>query len=206
MPGPTFLETDRLTLAPAEEDDLSFLVETVNHPQIREYVSSYRTPYNEEQYHEEFWPPANGDDGVTLLALPKEGESANESGGGFVDENAGESAGEPAGSVQLSPVMDRDGYANFGVWLHPDWWGHGYALEASVHLIAYGFDHLRLHRVSTTTQAPNEAAATLCERLGFAHEGTARESQFADGRYVDVERWGLLVDEWDGPDAVLRGE
>ena len=51
----------------------------------------------------------------------------------------------------------------------------------------------------------NEASKTLCERLGFVHEGTARQAQFVDGEYVDVERYGLLVDEWEGPKAVLDG-
>ena len=43
--------------------------------------------------------------------------------------------------------------------------------------------------------APNEASTRLCERLGFVHEGIAREAQFADGDYVDAERCGLLADE-----------
>jgi RimJ/RimL family protein N-acetyltransferase len=53
--------------------------------------------------------------------------------------------------------------------------------------------------------APNDASRTLCERLGFVHEGTARQAQFADGEYVDVERYGLLVDEWESPREVLDG-
>ena len=51
--------------------------------------------------------------------------------------------------------------------------------------------------------APNQDSKTLCERLGFVHEGTARGTQFANGKYVDVERYGLLVDEWEGPTEVL---
>ena len=52
--------------------------------------------------------------------------------------------------------------------------------------------------------APNDASQTLCKRLGVVHEGTTRETQFVDGEYVDVERYGLLSDEWDGPATVLQ--
>ncbi|MFC6960737.1 GNAT family N-acetyltransferase [Halocatena marina] len=185
MSRSTFINCDRLDLKPAEEDDIEFLQDGVNHPKIRRYISVFRTPYNEEQYREELWSKENDD--PSLLVIPNEGEFA----------------GEPVGTVALSPIIERDGYANFGVWFHPKAWGKGYALEASAYLIEYGFQDLRLHRMSAVTMAPNEASKRLCERLGFVHEGTARESQYATGTYVDVERYGLLIDEWDGPSEVL---
>ncbi len=186
MPGPAFIRCDRLDLRLPTDDDVEFLQEGVNHPDVRRYVGAFRTPYDEERYREELW--SGGEDDPTLLAVPTEGEFA----------------GEPVGSVSLSPVVDRDGYANFGVWFHPKAWGVGYATEAGAYLVEYGFQRLRLHRVSATVMAPNEASRRLCDRLGFVHEGTAREAQFADGRYVDVERYGLLADEWTGPEDVLE--
>ncbi|WP_135822234.1 GNAT family N-acetyltransferase [Halostella litorea] len=189
MPGPTFIECDRIELRPPGEEDIEFLLTGVNHPEVRRHIGVFRTPYSEETYREELWPVDTDADGVTLLPVP----------------TAGEFADEPVGSVQLYPIREADGYANFGVWFHPDAWGRGYALEASAHLLDYGFSDLRLHRVSATVRAGNDASCRLCERLGFVHEGTTRETEFADGEYVDVERYGLLVDEWDGPDAVLEG-
>jgi len=189
MPGPTFIECDRIDLRPPAEEDIEFLQAGVNHPKVRRYVGVFRTPYTEENYREELWPVDSDEDNASLLAVPTDGE--------FED--------EPVGSVQLAPVVDADGYANFGVWFHPDAWGRGYAMEASAHLIEYGFSDLRLHRIAATVMDGNDASRRLCERLGFVHEGTTRETQFADGEYVDLERYGLLVDEWDGPGAVLDG-
>lgn len=188
MSRQTFIDCDRLELTPPTETDIDFLREGVNHPDVRRYISSFRTPYTEDRFRDELWPAEHDGDSVSLLAVPKEGEFA----------------GDPVGSVQLLPVVESDGYANFGVWFHPEAWGNGYALEASAHLLDYGFRDLRLHRVSATVMGTNDASKTLCKRLGFIHEGTSRETQFADGEYVDVDRYGLLVDEWDGPDAVLR--
>ncbi|APX95348.1 GNAT family N-acetyltransferase [Natronorubrum daqingense] len=187
MTRPTFINCDRLELKPPEEGDIRFLREGVNHPQVRRFISSFRTPYTNDRYRDELWPIDNDGDSVTLLAVPSEGE--------FV--------GEPVGSLSLSPIIKGDGYANFGIWFHPKAWGNGYALESSAYLIEYGFEYLRLHRISATVMAPNEASKTLCERLGFVHEGTAREAQFAGGEYVDVDRYGLLHDEWRGPNEIL---
>ena len=188
MTGSTFIDCDRLDLKPADEEDIQFLQEGVNHPAVRQYVSLFRTPYTEERFRDELWPIEHEAGNVSLLAVPTEGEFES----------------EPVGSVQLYPLQDGDGYANFGIWFHPDAWGNGYALEASVYLIEYGFQQLRLHRISATTLTRNQAANTLCERLGFVHEGTARETQFVDGEYLDVERYGLLVDEWTSPETILN--
>lgn len=188
MSRPTFISCDRLELTPAEEDDIDFLREGVNHPDVRRYISTFSTPYTEDRFRDELWSMEHDGETVSLLAVPTDGEFE----------------GEPVGSVQLAPILERDGYANFGVWFHPNVWGNGYALEASAHLLEYGFQDLRLHRISATTMAANESSKTLCERLGFVHEGTARETQFADGEYVDVEHYGLLADEWDGPEAVIE--
>lgn len=188
MSRPTFITTDRLNLTPAEEEDIEFLQEGVNHPEVRQYISLFRMPYTEERYRDDLWPIEHDDDAVSLLAVPTEGEFAT----------------EPIGSVQLYPMNQTDGWANFGVWFHPKIWGNGYALEASAHLIEYGFQNLRLHRISATIVAPNDASQTLCERLGFVHEGTSRETQFVNGGYVDAERYGLLSDEWTGSETVLQ--
>lgn len=187
MPGQTFIECDRMDLRTVEEEDIEFLQRGVNHPKVRRYIGVFRTPTNSEQYQETFESIDSNDDGASLLAVPHEGEYA----------------GEPVGSVQLYPIDNAQGCANFGVWFIPEVWEDGYAIEASAHLIEYGFQQLRLHRISAVVDAPNQASIALCERLGFAHEGTSREQGFVDGEYVDVDQYGLLADEWEGPEVIL---
>ena len=188
MSHTTFVDGDRIDLRPPCEDDVPFLVEAENHPQVRRHVSRFRTPISETAYREERWPPSNDDDGVELLVIPKSSEFE----------------GDPVGSVSLAPIQQPDGYANFGVWLHPDAWGNGFALEAGARLLDYGFRSHRLHRVSATVAADNEASRRLCARLGFVEEGAAREAWFLDGAHVDAVHYGLLDREWDGPAAVLE--
>lgn len=185
MPATTFIDGDRIELRPPAEEDIPLLVEAENHPQIRRHIGAFRTPLSEATYREERWPP--DDDGISLLVVP----------------TAGQFEGEPVGSVTLGHVQQPDGYANFSVWLHPDVWGNGYALDAGAHLLDYGFRSHRLHRVSATVAGDNDASRQLCERLGFVEEGAAREAWFLDGEHVDAVHYGLLEREWDGPAAVL---
>jgi ribosomal-protein-alanine N-acetyltransferase len=187
MSGPTFIECDRIDLQTVEEEDIEFLQRGVNHPKVRRYIGVFQTPINGERYQEMFESIDSDEEGVSLLAVPHEGEHAD----------------EPVGSVQLYPINDAQGWANFGVWFIPEVWGDGYATEASAYLIDYGFRQLRLHRISAVVDAPNEASSALCTRLGFIHEGISREQRFVDGEYVDVKRYGLLVDEWGGPEVIL---
>ena len=187
MSGPTFIECDRINLQTVEEEDIEFLQRGVNHPDIRHYIGAFRTPVNREQYQETFESIDSDEEGVSLLVVPNEDES------------------EPIGSVQLYPINDAQGFANLGVWFMPEAWGNGYATEASAYLLDHGFQQMGLHRISAVSDSPNEASTSLCERLGFVHEGTSRELGFSDGEYTDLERYGLLSDEWEGPEEILGG-
>lgn len=188
MPGPLFIETERLELRTPEEDDKPFLRAGMNHPEVRRYIDVWRTPTTAGEYDDLYEQYDADEDAASLLVVP----------------TAGEGAGAPIGSVQLAPVDDARGCANLGAWIHPDSWGDGYATEACAHVIEYGFADLRLHRVSVGVDADNEASIALTEKLGFVHEGTFRDDIFRDGGYVDRERYGLLEHEWTGVKAVLN--
>lgn len=187
MPGPLYIDTDRLELRTPEEADKEFLQAGVNHPEIRRYIDVWRTPTTADEYDDLYEQYDADEDSVSLLVVPKTGEHA----------------GDPVGSVQLAPLVDRRGWANLGAWIHPKAWGEGYATEACAHVLDYGFADLRLHRVGAGIDAGNEASIALAEGLGFVHEGTSREDIFRDGEYVDRERYGLLEREWAGVEAVL---
>lgn len=175
MPGPVFIDGDRIELRTVEKEDIEFLARGVNHPDVRRYISVFRTPQNTERYEEVFENIDSSEDDVSLLICAD---------------------GEPAGSIQLYPVDDSRGWTNLGFWVHPDEQGNGYATEACELIIEYGFRELRLHRISAVAMAPNTASRRVLERVGFTHEGTNRESAFADGEYVDDEQYGLLESEW----------
>lgn len=79
----------------------------------------------------------------------------------------------------------------------PDYWGNGYATEATRLAVTYTFDELNAHRVEAMVQPDNPASERVLEKLGFQKEGVRRDFFYKEGEYKDVRVWGLLADEFE---------
>lgn len=86
--------------------------------------------------------------------------------------------------------------ADIGYELDPRHWGHGYASEAARALVRFGFEQLRLHRISAHCLADNVASARVLEKLGMRLEGRQRDSEHFKGRYWDTLNYAILEHEW----------
>jgi RimJ/RimL family protein N-acetyltransferase len=75
-------------------------------------------------------------------------------------------------------------------------WGRGYATEAVAVRSRFAFAQLGLHRINGHTFNP--AMKRVYEKSGYKHEGTAREMFWRDGRWHDVEVYGILESDWYG--------
>lgn len=74
--------------------------------------------------------------------------------------------------------------------------GRGLATAATDLALDYAFAVLNLHKVYLIVDVDNRAAVRIYERAGFLTEGTLREEFFADGRYRDALRMGVLQHEY----------
>lgn len=102
---------------------------------------------------------------------------------------------EHIGNIALQEIDRRNGKAEIAyLFGEKQYWGRGYAREASVLLLSLVFDTLKLHRVHFGTHIDNVAMRRLGESLGFVHEGTRRHDQFKHGKYNDVVVYGLVRD------------
>ena len=52
-----------------------------------------------------------------------------------------------------------------------------------------------LHRIELTAHSDNLRAIALYEKVGFEHEGIARDAVRIDGRYIDSVRMALIFDQ-----------
>lgn len=182
MAGPVYIAGDRVDLRTVGDDDLDFFHEATTHPEVRRYIATFDGPYSKPEYEtEEFEKYRDG--GVSLVVCDEKTR---------------------VGNVSLAPIDEEHGWANLGAWLHPDHHGEGYATEACAQLIEYAFEEHGLRRLRAQHLAPNDASRRLLDRLGFTHEGTARDHYRFEGGVVDDVRYGLLADEWAGVEAVLE--
>ncbi|MFC7080554.1 GNAT family N-acetyltransferase [Halorussus caseinilyticus] len=176
MPGAVFLRGDDVTLRTIEEDDLDFLRDAINDPDVREGLTT-AYPINAEQEREYFEERISAEDDVHLAI--------------YAD-------GEITGTVGLHDVDQRSGHCEVGIWLATEYHGRGYGTEASRLVTDYAFRELRMHRVQARVLATNEASARIWEKLGFEEEGIHRDEAFTGGEYVDMRYFGVLESEWEG--------
>ena len=96
----------------------------------------------------------------------------------------------------VSAVRREHEQAEIGWALGVQYRGRGLATEAAEALVAYGFDVLRLHRISACTGKHNTRSWRLMERIGMRREAHLRESHQVDGEWDDEFIYAILADEW----------
>ena len=88
--------------------------------------------------------------------------------------------------------------ADIGYELNPRYWGRGYATEAARAMLAFGFDHLGMHRIAANCVADNLASARVLEKIGMQREGRFREHEWYKERWWDTLFYPILASEWHG--------
>ncbi|HJN85712.1 MAG: GNAT family protein [Dehalococcoidia bacterium] len=104
--------------------------------------------------------------------------------------------GQVIGNIGIRRKPENDWEADIGYELAPEYWGRGYATEAALAIVDFGFRELGLHRISSWCIADNAASARVLERVGLRPEGRLRENEHFKGRWWDTLLYGLLESEW----------
>jgi RimJ/RimL family protein N-acetyltransferase len=154
------------TIRPACAEDLDFLVELLNHDDVRPWLAGGRTRDRAELAEEL--------DARLLIEVD----------------------GERAGSLAYRTVNERSRIAHLGgLAVHPRFRGRRIADEAArlvqQHLIrGRGF-----HRLELEVYAFNERAIAHAERVGFVREGVKRKAYRRDGAWVDSVLFAVVAED-----------
>lgn len=175
MPGSLFLKGKLASLRTVEEEDLEFMTENINHPDVRSSLRSH-LPVNKIQERKFLEDISENTDELHLLIW---------------DVN------DRIGITSLFDIDHRLAKAEIGLWIIPDFWKKGYGTEASKLMVEYGFKELNLHKVIARTLEDNDASQKIWEKLGFEKEGVSRDEAFIDGKYIDMIRYSILENEWE---------
>ncbi len=91
--------------------------------------------------------------------------------------------------------LERHRRAELGYWIGVPHWGQGYATEASVAMVAFGFDTLGLERIHASHFSRNPASGRVMQKVGMILEGVSRRHYLKGGRFEDIVRYAILRDD-----------
>lgn len=98
------------------------------------------------------------------------------------------------GGIHVSSRANNEGW--IGYCFNQDHWGKGYATEAALALVEYGFNHLKLNRIFATTAPGNKASQNVLQKVAMKHEGSMREHKLVRGVYRDTELFAVIKSDF----------
>lgn len=116
--------------------------------------------------------------------------------GGFPTTVAIIYGGKIAGTIGIQELNRANRSASIGYWLGEGFQGKGIMTKACSSLMDYGFNELKLNRISIKAAFSNEKSRAIPERLGFREEGHIRQAEWIYDHYVDHVVYGMLAEEW----------
>lgn len=89
-------------------------------------------------------------------------------------------------------------YKSGEIWykFHPKHWGKGYATEASLGLLQFGFETLDLHRIEAGCAVDHKASIRVMEKLGMTREGLFRKALPLKTGWSDNYMYAILKEEF----------
>ena len=105
--------------------------------------------------------------------------------------------GEQVGGISLHSRDEKNGLFSFGVVIDRQHRRLGYAEDAVMILLKYGFWEKRYQKCNSACVDMNEGSIKLHEKLGFLQEGRRRRQLFLSGEHHDEILFGLTREEFE---------
>jgi len=178
---------ERIRLRRNERGDIPKLVEWLNDPDVRRYLSMILpiSQANEEQWFENMLKlPGNEQPfGIEIRDITPEG---------------GNDHWRLIGICSLVDINWTARSAEVGLFIgEKSYWNKGYGTEVMRLLLRLGFETLNLNRIFLRVDEANKAGIRAYEKAGFVHEGRFRQEIFKNGEYRDKLYMSVLRSEWN---------
>ncbi|WP_096271181.1 GNAT family N-acetyltransferase [Paucisalibacillus globulus] len=80
--------------------------------------------------------------------------------------------------------------------LNPNYYNKGYASEAALSILKYGFETMGLHRIIATCQPENIGSYRVMEKVGMRREGFFKKCIPQGNKWWDEYYYAILEEEW----------
>jgi ribosomal-protein-alanine N-acetyltransferase len=168
------LETKRLILRKIEQADIEVIFRYTNNPVFFQTMGR-PVPFSVEdtrKWVEGFLEKA----GIWGVVLKTENKLIGDC--GFCQYH------EKANRAEISYAMDQA------------YWNHGYATEAAIRVIRFGFEEMRLNRIQGLCNKLNVISERVLQKAGMKYEGLLRHYIHHEGIPLDMKMYSILKQEW----------
>jgi ribosomal-protein-alanine N-acetyltransferase len=102
------------------------------------------------------------------------------------------------GNIKIDPINEVHKYGEYGILIgDKDYWGKGFAREASKVVLNYFFTKNNyLRKINLGVVEKNSEAINLYKKLGFKQEGYLYKHLIYDGIEIDVIRMAIFRDNF----------
>ncbi len=168
------IKTERLLLRQFADNDLENVFKGLSHPDIIKYYGvSYQTLEAAKEQMKFFADLETNGTGIWWAVCSPDNKIFYGAGG-------------------LNSVSKDHNKAEIGFWLLPEFWGKGIMTEAMPLICKFGFDKLGLHRIEGIVETENKNCKNAMAKLDFQHEGTMKEAEIKNGRYISLDMYAKL--------------
>jgi ribosomal-protein-alanine N-acetyltransferase len=168
------LKTSRLLLRQFIESDLENVFKGLSHPDIIKYYGVNYQTLEETRSQMDFFADLEESGTGIWWAICSHDNSIFYGAGG------------------INSLIKEHKKAEIGFWLLTDYWGKGIMTEAMPLIIEYGFNSLNLHRIEGIVESNNFICKKAMEKLNFSHEGTMKECEIKNGKFINLDIYAKL--------------
>ena len=163
------IKTDRLLLRQFVESDIENVFKGLSHPDIIKYYGvSYQTLEATKEQMKFFSNLEKNETGIWWAVCSIDNKIFYGAGG-------------------LNSLSKEHKKAEIGFWLISDFWGQGIMTDAMPLICNYDFDKLGLHRIEGIVETENTNCKKAMAKLDFQHEGTMRECEIKNGKFISLD-------------------
>lgn len=168
------LKTQRLLLRPFENSDIENVFKGLSHPDVIKHYGVSYSSLEETKNQMQFFNDLEKNGSGRWWAVCSLGNTIFYGGCGLNNINKLHRRGE------------------IGYWLLAEYWGNGIVAEALPLVYEYGFAHMNLHRIEAVVETENINSKKVLQKLGFDYEGTMKECEIKNGKYISLEIYSKL--------------
>ena len=168
------LKTDRLILRKILPEDKQRIFEGLSDDKVIEYYGiSFKTLEKTQIQMNWFEEIQNNDRGIWWGIAFKDSK-------------------ELIGACGFNDWQKEHKKIEIGAWLLPAYWGKGIIPEAINLISEYAFNIMGIHRIEGIVETNNIKCKKMLKKLNFVYEGTLRDSEIKNGKYVSLDYYSKI--------------